>query len=118
MRRREDKRQVERRREATRNKVAAAVENFDDDVVFIKEVKRKISPATSSPPGFRNRRQKQKQRKQEQRPVQPVGPTRRPIPTLADFMPTPPGSESEDWDRDIAREQDAREALAAARGEI
>ena len=56
MRRREDKRQVDRRREATRNKVAAAVENFDDDVVFIKEVKRKISPATSSPPGFRNRR--------------------------------------------------------------
>ena len=106
------------RREATRNKVKAAVENFDDDVVFIKEVKRKISPATSSPPGFRNRRQKQKQRKQEKRPMLTTGPKRRPIPTLADFMPTPPDSGSEDWDKDIAREQDAREAIAAARGEF
>ena len=106
MKKRENKRQAERRREAARKKVAASIGDFDDDVIFIREVNRRTrgtSPATPSPPGFRQ--QKQIHKKTLPKPTKPKGQGRRPIPTLADFMPTPPGSESEDWNRDIAREQ-------------
>ena len=98
--------------------VTRSIEEFDDDVMFIKEVK--APAATPSPPGFRSYRATKSRNRYPKAAAQRKKTTKKPENlTLADFMPpTPPGSESEDWDRDIAREADAREALAAARGDI
>ena len=106
--------------EEVKRNVTRSIEEFDDDVIFIKEVK---TPETTPSPQGSRLYKPTRQGKSRQRYPQSVATGRRnkapPKKTLADFMPpTPPGSESEDWDRDIAREADAREALAAARVDI
>ena len=119
--------------EAVKRNAARWIEEFDDDVVFFKEANRRTrgtAPTTPSPPGFRNYRSNKPSRPKPRypkpvipklpRPLKPKAPVKKPEKAmLADFMPaTPPCSESEDWDRDISRKADAREALAAALGDI
>ena len=141
-RRRVDREQTANRWAEVKKNVARSIEEFDNDVIFIKEVnddivfqkevagKPRNGTTTPSPPGFRayrpHRPGKPKPRYPKPvtprlpKPLKPKAPVKKPEKaTLGDFMPpTPPGSESEDWDRDIAREADVREALAAARGDI